>query len=162
MERVRIPSNEECEALYEEVCLPAHIRAHCRAVARRALALLEEAHPAYHFDPALVEAGALLHDILRLQSCHDQVGEAFLREKGYPALARIVGSHMFLSYDMRVHIDERAIVFLADKMVQGDTPCTIRDRYRAAVAKGADPAEMEKAAERAEALYAAIANGPEA
>lgn len=156
---MNIPNEKQCEALWDEVRLPQHIRRHCEAVMRRASALLDEFGEGWDFNEDLVVAGALLHDVLRLQSFHDQAGADFLMEKGYPEIARIVASHMYLTFDMREHIDERAVVFLADKMVMGDQECSIEARYMGAVLKGADPEEMQKQTLRVEALYAALKSG---
>ncbi len=156
---MNIPDEKTCEALWDEAHLPKHIRRHCEAVMRRACALVEELEPRWCFDEDLVAAGALLHDILRLENRHAKAGEAFLRARGYPEVARIVGAHMNLSEDMLEHIDERAIVFLADKMVIGEEECSIAARYLAAAMKGANPVEMENIARRVEALYELLRTG---
>ena len=156
----KIPDENECEALWDEVALPAHIRRHCEAVMRRACALCEELQDRWSFDEDLVSAGAMLHDILRLQPCHARAGAEFLRQRGYDErLARIVEGHMCLTEDMRENLDERAVVFLADKLVSEDEPCTIAARYMAAALRGADPGEMEKQTQRTEELYRALQNG---
>lgn len=157
-----IPDEKCCEKLWDEVKLPAHIRRHCEAVMRRACALCEELEDRWSFDEDLVVAGAMLHDLLRLQSKHARAGAEYLCEKGYDeALVRVVESHMFLTDDMMEHIDERAIVYLADKMVEEDEECTIAARYMNAALRGADMDEMIKQTQRTEELYRALQKGPD-
>ena len=147
-----IPDDKTCERLWNEAGTPPHVRKHCEAVMRRACALCEEL-PAWGFDEDLVAAGAMLHDVLRLKPKHAEAGAVFLSERGYPEVARIVRDHMHLTADMEENIDERAVVYLADKMIIEDEPCTIEGRYMAAALRGADPAVMELEASRTVALY---------
>ncbi|MDD4074794.1 MAG: HD domain-containing protein [Eubacteriales bacterium] len=149
---MKIPDDQTCERLWNEAGTPLHVRKHCEAVMRRACALCEEL-PSWRFDEDLVAAGALLHDIMRAYPRHAEAGADFLDDKGYPEVARVVRDHMRLRDDMEAHIDERAVVYLADKMVMEDMPCSIAARYLAAALRGADPAAMEKETARAEALY---------
>lgn len=155
-----LPDEKSCERLWDEKKLPAHIRRHCEAVMRRACALCEELEEKWDFDEDIVAAGAMLHDICRLQPNHARAGAEFLRSKGYDErLARTVECHMCLEEDMLEHPDERSIVYLADKMVMEDKECTIAARYMAAALRGADPEEMEKQTQRTEKLYRTLQEG---
>ncbi len=149
---MRIPDDTTCERLWNEAGTPLHVRKHCEAVMRRACALCEELS-AWGFDEDLVAAGALLHDILRVCPRHAEAGADFLTERGYPEVAALVRDHMHLTAEMEAHIDERAVVYLADKLVMEDTPCSIAARYLAAALRGADPAVMEREAARTQTLY---------
>lgn len=150
---MNIPGEKECLRLYEACATPERVRRHCRAVMRRACVLLDELAPRYAMNEELVVAGALLHDLCRTEPNHPAAAAALLEELGMPETARVVACHMRLDADMRAHVDERAVVFLADKLVLEERPCTIAARYLAAVLKGAPPAQMEAEAARVQAFY---------
>ena len=77
----------------------------------------------------LVSAAALLHDVERTKPRHAERGAELLRKLGYEKVAAIVAEHMFLSEDALEHLDERAIVFLADKMVDGTKAVSLEKRF---------------------------------
>lgn len=91
-----MPDREgRCIALLRKAgCTPAVI-AHCRAVHRTACEYAREIDTA---DRALVEAGALLHDVGRGATHsihHAQEGAAWLRQEGIPEpVVRIVECHI--------------------------------------------------------------------
>ena len=78
-------SERVCKELYEEVCLPAHVRRHWMAEK-----LVE--HGAC-LDIELCRSGGYLHDLCRLLPEHEKAAGDFLRERGYEALAGIVEAH---------------------------------------------------------------------
>lgn len=125
-----------CAQLYEEVRLPAHIRAHCRAVgdlaARMAETLISRGAC---LDVELCRSGGYLHDLCRLQPHHEQAAAIFLEEKGYGALAEIAGAHGGFAKEPESICRESAIVFLADKLVQEDRRVTVAERYQKALGK---------------------------
>ncbi|MDO5111641.1 MAG: HD domain-containing protein [Clostridia bacterium] len=155
---MHIPNEKTCERLWNEAGTPLHVRKHCEAVMRCACALCETFSD-WGFDEDLAAAGAMLHDVLRVRPQHASAGADFLLARGYPEVARVVRDHMHLTEDMQTHIDERALVYLADKMVMEDEPCTIAARYMAAALRGADPAVMEREAARTQALYDTLSAG---
>ena len=78
-------------------------------------------------DLALVEAGALLHDIaktecLRTKGDHVKRGEEMLLALGFPSLARILSQHVRLSEEILENgrMDETVLVHYADKRVLHD------------------------------------------
>ena len=77
----------------------------------------------------LISAAALLHDVERTKKHHDLEGAKLLERLGYTQVARIIQEHMFLSEDAMKHIDERAIVYLADKLVDGEAFTNIHKRF---------------------------------
>ena len=88
-------------------------------------------------DLALVEAGALLHDItktacIRTKENHAQTGGELLISLGYPAVANIVRQHIRLDPDT---LDPRAVteaelVNYADKRVKHEEVVDIGERFR--------------------------------
>ena len=84
----------------------------------------------------LIAAGALLHDIERKRGRdHAQKGSALLCKMGYVKVAAVVGAHMDLPGDALEHIDECAIVYLADKLVSGVKQVALKTRQETALAK---------------------------
>jgi len=75
---IAIPSKEAVEALWDEVCLPQHIRAHMQCVADVAKRTVEELQKQkVMVRPLAVERAALLHDVLRFVDFKTFDGDAF-------------------------------------------------------------------------------------
>jgi hypothetical protein len=116
-------------------------------VADRALVLAGELNAAEQdLDLTLVEAGALLHDIARLEKKHAAAGARLLAELGYPALAPIVAAHMDLSGVDPNEISEALVVYLADKQVWEDEPVTVEERFARRLAEITKPANRRSSA----------------
>ncbi len=95
-----IPDRQTCLELLAEAGCTTPVIEHVQAVARLAMALTDHVPAA---DPAIVEAGALLHDLGRgLDQGPDHVpqGVAFLREHGVDeVVVRCVARHMGAGID---------------------------------------------------------------
>ena len=84
----------------------------------------------------LVIAAALLHDITKTKSLetkerHDASGGALLRELGFPSTAEIVEQHVIIqNLNLEGRLEEREIVYYADKRVLHDTIVTIEERVQ--------------------------------
>jgi 23S rRNA maturation-related 3'-5' exoribonuclease YhaM len=82
----------------------------------------------------LVIAGALLHDITKTRSLktkerHDLSGGELLREMGFTSIAEIVEHHIVLqNLDAQGRLEEREIIYYADKRVTHDKIVTIEER----------------------------------
>jgi uncharacterized protein len=132
-----IPTRETCLILMEEQAMLPQIKAHSLQVARVALTLgkhLLEFYPALNM--ALVEAGALLHDIaktecLQSKGNHVQVGVDKLNGLGYAAIAFIVARHVHLeeAYYTEGLVDEAVLVHYADKRVLHETVVDLKERF---------------------------------
>jgi len=81
-----------------------------------------------------VAAAALLHDITKTRSFvtkerHDTSGGELLRELGFPRIAEIVEQHVIIqNLNLDGVLEEREIVYYADKRVLHDTIVTIDER----------------------------------
>jgi len=82
----------------------------------------------------LVIAAALLHDITKTRSLetserHDITGGKLLREMGFSSIAEIVEQHVvFQNLNPQGRLEEREIIYYADKRVTHDKIVTIEDR----------------------------------
>jgi putative nucleotidyltransferase with HDIG domain len=131
-QRREIPTVRECDALLHNVLhCEKRLLDHSRAVARLALLLTENLNGAgCSLDPDLVAAAALLHDLAKGQRDHAYEGARILREMGYPVVADIVACHMNISLNEREDIEEKEIIYVADKMISGNRFVPIEDRFR--------------------------------
>ena len=151
-QRRDIPSPEEAEALLERECRDrSGVTAHCRAVAQVAWILAQSLNsvPANQLDPDLAMAAALLHDIAKGRPDHCAAGASRLVELGFSTrLAEIVASHA--DYDPNPHqaVNETEVVYLADKLVQGDAVIPLDERFQAKLRKFADNPEAVRAVQR--------------
>jgi putative nucleotidyltransferase with HDIG domain len=149
-------SDRECRMLMEKVCrLPGPIVDHCRQVAVVAQTLAEKIlGRGSAIDISLVRSAALVHDVARLDGNHAAVGARLLNEMGFPAMADIVAAHMAIEVTGTSPLDESQIVYLADKLVGGNTVANLRQRFAAKLEKfGHDP---EAAADIDRRLQAAL------
>ncbi|MBQ9661895.1 MAG: histidine phosphatase family protein [Oscillospiraceae bacterium] len=138
-------SEEVCMAVLDADGTPEHVVAHCRAVAAEALRLAELV-PAEHppMDRELLYAAAMLHDIARTEPRHAEAGAAWIRALGYPEVAEVVAQHHDLASDS---LDEAALLYLADKYIQGEQRVTLEERF-AKSAERCSTAEARAAHER--------------
>ena len=126
-----IPDEKTCMELLEEAGTLPTAAAHCRAVADMAFKICEALERSgINLNIPLVNAGALLHDIMKGRKHHAAAGAEWLFEKGYASTAAVVGDHMFLTGGEEL-INEKTVVFLADKLVKETYRVTLEERYLA-------------------------------
>lgn len=124
-----VPEMDEtlCRRLMAAAEVPEHIIAHCQAVADKAM----ELHAALcgaglKLDRKAIYHAALLHDIARLHPQHAGLGAEWLENLGYSGLADIIRQH----HEPEIEdIDEAAVLYMADKLVQGTEPVTLKERF---------------------------------
>ncbi len=130
-------NREVCLALLRAAGADAGLTAHCEAVEKLAGELagaLREKGLA--LDEDRVRRAALLHDLARGEKDHAALGARRLRELGYGDIADIVRQH----HDPdSTDIGEAAVVFIADKAVQGSTRVSIARRFERSRLKCTDP-----------------------
>lgn len=130
----RIPTREECDALMARYGMLPNIVAHSLQVMCVSLAITDHLKVGVSVDRDLVMAAALLHDITKTRSLetherHDASGGALLKELGFPRIAAIVEEHVIIrNLNLEGRLEEREIVYYADKRVMHDTIVTIEQR----------------------------------
>jgi CTP:molybdopterin cytidylyltransferase MocA len=153
-----IPTPRECQAILEEMKTPANVAGHGRRVAEVAEEISLRLNEAgLQLNVALVRAAALLHDLAKGQPGHAEAGARILAELDFAGVGRIAGSHMDYEFPEGAALDEAAIVYLADKLVQGDriVPLAVRFEQKFAAA-GATLPFVKKRWETAERLAEAV------
>ena len=115
-----------------------HIVRHSKLVTDVALLIARELNSrGHHLDLALVEAGALLHDItkticIETKENHAETGAELLISLGYPGVANIVRQHICLdpgSSDPN-GVTEAELINYADKRVKHEEVVGIEERFR--------------------------------
>ncbi len=130
-----IPSENECYELMHSSGMLENIFRHSVQVMRVSMALAGALREPALIDADLVQAGALLHDIAKTRTIHtgemrhDLIGGRIMRDLGFEDVARIVESHVFFDgFEPRGPLEEREIVFYADKRVMHDRIVSLDDR----------------------------------
>jgi HD superfamily phosphohydrolase YqeK len=104
----------------------------------------------------LVRAGALLHDLAKGWPDHAVVGADLLRSMDFPRVATVVGAHTELDFSGG-QLDESAIVYIADKLVRGESVVTLDQRFAPALARFSDNPLALRAAQSRMATAQAVA-----
>ena len=129
-----IPSRAECAELMVQYSMLPNIVEHSMQVMRVSLAITDNLKSGVSVNRDLVLAAALLHDITKTRSLvtkerHDTSGGALMRELGFPRIAGIVEQHVIIqNLNLEGKLEEREIVYYADKRVLHDTIVTIEER----------------------------------
>ena len=126
-------SPELCRSLREEIGLLPHISQHCDAVAEEALKYCDALETVgVPMNRALVEQASLLHDIVRLEKNHEELGGRYLSKLGYPDIGDVIRQHC--SPDAEI-INEAAVLFMADKNIREDAHVSVEERFGAVYRK---------------------------
>ncbi len=132
--RRQIPTPAECEAMLKKYQTDGGVARHGRAVAAVGCSLAESLNQTgLQLDLELVAAGALVHDVAKGKRNHSKRGGKLAACWGFSALSAIIAAHMDMEFSADGVIDETAIVFLADKLVQDDRRVTFLERFRPAL-----------------------------
>ncbi len=112
------------------------IKRHCIEVEKLAAELaLCALRSGFAVDIRRARASALLHDVERKSGQdHAEKGCELLQQMGYFKIADIVGAHMQLPEGALEQLDERAIVYLADKLTCGSARVSVQSRLEKALA----------------------------
>jgi putative nucleotidyltransferase with HDIG domain len=124
-----IPSIKWAYDLIRLKQMPQHILNHSRAVERIAVEIAS--HLEDKIDIRLVETGALLHDICKIDSIrtgqdHARLGGRLLDILDCPELASIVRQHVHLESD---ELNEAMLVHYADKRVMHEEVVSLSRRF---------------------------------
>lgn len=138
-----IPDTDSCYAIWDYAGTPEQVRRHCRKVAelslnagKRAIGNVPEEEREWFL--GLIQAGALLHDVMREAPAHETEGGRLLRMMGYGQTAEVVEAHRVprigeMESDLTRQDDLdyiiKRIVYCADRLTEHDTPCRYEERY---------------------------------
>jgi CTP:molybdopterin cytidylyltransferase MocA len=154
--RRHLPTPAECEAILATRPTSDALHRHGRAVTAVARTLANKLSlRGVALDLNLILAASLLHDIAKGEPGHAEVGAALVERLGYPAVAAVIRQHMALSFDGS-SINEAAVVFLADKLVQDNRRVTLEQRYAPSFARFAEQPEALAGAQRRLATARAV------
>ena len=137
----QIPSPELMACWHRRCGTPEKILRHEEAVARMADAIAAaQENRGIVLNRPLLRAAALCHDILRTEPDHAKKGADFLRKEGYDALAAVVEPHHGADF---AEINEAAVLCYADKLLDGETPVTLEERFEKSRKKCVTPEALE-------------------
>ncbi|WP_094607079.1 Molybdenum cofactor guanylyltransferase [Sporomusa silvacetica DSM 10669] len=138
-----IPTYDECLALLDKYQTGDKVLRHGQTVAAVAQQLVDLLNGAgLKLNSELVVAGGLLHDLAKGKPNHPRRGGRLVTSNGFSALAGIVAAHMDLELTAEQAIDEAAVLFLADKLVQGDRRVSLNERFNLPLAKFSENPEI--------------------
>jgi molybdenum cofactor cytidylyltransferase len=126
-----VPTDEECNVILKDICKVTSDRiSHCQKVAKAAAAIGRALNESGHkVDVEIVRQAAMLHDISKGQRKHDIEGGKILRELGFGKVGDIVAVHSDLAGGNARLPLEAKIVYLADKLVEGEKLVSLEERY---------------------------------
>lgn len=119
-----IPDREECLVIVNDN-LPHDpaIRNHLIDVSFTALKIAHAVLPVLPgINTNLVIAAGLLHDIKRKEKDHAVAGAKLLSDLGFPKVSEIIAQHMDIELDVSAPVQEKEIVYFADKLCDGQGP----------------------------------------
>ncbi|MCF0120892.1 MAG: histidine phosphatase family protein [Oscillospiraceae bacterium] len=128
-----VPNMQEINGLFKMCKTPDDVVIHSIAVRDAAIELAEAIG---RTDTEALQAAALLHDMCRTEKNHAKAAADVLFKRGYFNLANIVAAHNDCPADGE--IDDKKLLFLADKLVSGDKRVTIEERFSISRKKCAD------------------------
>ncbi len=127
-----IPTDEECIEILNSICkVDPERQRHCIKVSEIAVLLGHNLQlSGCKLNLGLIKAAAMLHDIAKGKPEHDVTGGKILREMGFDKVGEIVSVHSDLAGgDLTLPLEAK-VVYLADKLVQGENLVTIQERYQ--------------------------------
>lgn len=146
--REDIPTECECRAFWDRFDVPLDVRSHSDVVAEAARLLAVSLNRlGLDLDLDLVLAAGKLHDLAKGQPRHAVAGAAILEDAGYRRVARVVAAHTDIVPDTQA-IREEDLVYLADKLVDGDELVSLDERFRKSFEKYANSPEIREAVRR--------------
>lgn len=155
-----VPTPAECRAILEQMKVSDDVVRHGQRVAEVAEWLASRLNNnGLCLNVVLVRAAALLHDLAKGQPDHARSGARILADLGFPGVAQIVALHMDCDFKEGTPLDEAAIVYLADKLVQGDRVVSISERFKRSFEKaGAGPTvlHVQQRWERTQSIIKAV------
>jgi molybdenum cofactor cytidylyltransferase len=96
----------------------------------------------YTLDISLLRAAALLHDIAKGEPEHAAAGARIMHEHGFGMVAGAVATHMELTITEGDGISAGEVIYLADKLVQGERLIPLEERFRKRMERHADDPDI--------------------
>lgn len=131
-----IPDKALCLDVLAKESVPEHIRVHSMMVADVALKIAAALNAKGHkIDLALLEAGALLHDVMKMKSIesggnHATQGGERVAELGFAELSPLVARHVDLGeWEPNGPVTEVELVNYSDKRVRHTEVVTLDERF---------------------------------
>ena len=134
MVSMKIPTKEECIKLLRKNNVPDNIIAHTQAVcdfSMKVCDVLEKRN--IKVNRNLVAAGALLHDIKKLElGEHEIEGAKYVESLGYPEVGVLIKKHGLKNChkkELKPITWEEKIIFYSDKRVKNDKIVSVDERF---------------------------------
>lgn len=131
----KYPNTDDCLKIMKDHNMLPNIIDHSVQVMNVALAIVSNLSDPDSIDADLITSSALLHDIAKTRTInsgemrHDLIGGEIIREMGYPDIGKIIEDHVvFRDYSPEGPLEEREIIFYADKRVMHDTVVSLDTR----------------------------------
>jgi molybdenum cofactor cytidylyltransferase len=148
-ENRRIPSLRECRAILASRFVKGHpLLEHAGLVARTGRVIgAELLRAGCQVDVDLIEVCGYLHDVGKGEKDHAGFGADLLAHLGFANVSEVIASHMDLVFGEEGTVTEKEVVYLADKMVQGQSLMTLSQRLASRLKRFAGQPEAKRAAE---------------
>lgn len=123
------PTRDECMELLRDVYRADEpVIRHSIGVARLALKIAEKLGFA-NAELSVIEAAGLLHDICRKEKNHAAAGAAEINRLGFPETAFAIETHMDIYPNAETPPSASEIIYLADKLMEGERMTTLTERF---------------------------------
>ena len=126
------PVSGEITKIRKELGVPAGLASHMDKVNELAVDFCEQLNAAgLLLNPGLLSAACRLHDICKGEPEHAAAAAEKLTGMGFPAVAEIVSQHMEIDYTAGAPLTEAALLYLADKLTEGEQRLDLSTRMNA-------------------------------
>lgn len=131
------PDRNRCYEILREYGTPAHVTAHCKAVAAVGYTLASALNErGFDLDLEVILAAGLLHDMARVEENHWDAAADFCEARGWHEEAAVIRVHMtYDKFNDLDHLNETDIICLADRTVLEDRYAGLDERIDYIVAK---------------------------
>jgi HD superfamily phosphohydrolase YqeK len=128
-------SLEKCNEIQDYFQMSDNVKRHSQKVSEIAIRLGKQLlNKGIDLDLNLLRNASLLHDIAKGIKNHELIGSEWLRDMGYTKIAEVVAEHNCLC-DPYDKVNEKMVVYLADKLVLEDKEVNIEERFQRALKK---------------------------
>jgi hypothetical protein len=142
--RYAIPTRDECEVILTSTYgVSEEVMSHSRLVERVARTLSQAlCRAGERLDAGIICAGALLHDIAKGRK--NDIGARILDEMGFSPVARVVAAHTDMGVEESAPVSEGEVVYIANKLVEGDRRVFLDRRFQSGTERFAGNADAPR------------------